>query len=337
MSGLDMNLYNAEDDGPCPSDFDKIDAPGGPPHPPSRLGHETFDVEDEPGAGVENVGAGSDGEWEVVPQDPDWDMVPHDKALHSRKTFEREAPPSADWVVCEKGRNGEVQMFEGSLSKHTDVSSASTENCDQKSVCLAEFHEGATTPTEMRLSAESDPEDASHIARERKSDPLLLESQTLPSSQASSGLVLSNQAPSRRSYERLRPEKKVRSRQLQSTPARAEARKDGSGNAPQSVPIRISTGHVARPNPNHNPNKNRPFSADEKELPFLAPKATPAAAQDSRRQRHRQIADQLRTQADQEHVALMAGQQRMDERLQRTECALPNRYGLPHEWSPHFD
>ncbi|KIW91827.1 uncharacterized protein Z519_07797 [Cladophialophora bantiana CBS 173.52] len=299
MSGLDMNLYNAEeDDRPYPSDSDQIDIHGGPPHLPSQVGDETFDVEDEPGAGVENVGASTYGEWEVVPQDPDWDMVPHDEGLDSRQAFKREAPLKANWVVCEKGRNGEVQMFEVSQSKHTDVSSASTENSDLKSVSSPDFGEGATTPIGMRVSARPDPEDASQMTRERNSDTLVLESQTPPSSQTSSRLGPSNPAPLRRSDERLRPEMKVRSRQLKSTPARAGARKDGSGNAPQSVPTRISTGHIARPNPNHNPNKTRPFSPDEKELPFPAPKAAAVAAQDSRRQRHCQIADQLRMQAD---------------------------------------
>ncbi|OQU95442.1 hypothetical protein CLAIMM_01647 [Cladophialophora immunda] len=353
LSGLDMHLYNAED-GPYQSDSDTEDVlrgHQGPEQPsggagggagagggPKQPGDDTFDEKEGRGPAVaRGGGSGADDEWEVVPRHPDWDVVPRHggEEEDAHRAREPQAPSlNADWVVCEKGRDGEVQMFEGQRVENTNASPTSSE----KSASLPGPGESVATRPEIRGPARPDPGTLSQIACDSQpSSSRVLKTQTQipPPGQALSSLTAPIPAPLRRSYERVRPGNMVRRRAKQSAPD-DKAREDQPPHPPQSIPLRIPTSRNARPS--RNPNINRPLSPDEKELPFLAPRpAAAAAARASTSQKHGQIAAQLRAQADREqHAALTAEQQRMDDRLERTERAMADWYGLPHGYGPHF-
>ncbi|OAP59973.1 hypothetical protein AYL99_04975 [Fonsecaea erecta] len=244
-----------------------------------------------------------DDKWEVVPPDPDFYVIPSGNNVRDlRAARQPEASLNADWVVCEKGRNGEVQMLEGPPPAHDDLASLSSSTSAEEreiqkttSVSRPGSGDSDTTQHENRASARPDPkENASQMtasdsrsgAARRVVVMAAAENQTLPSplpfGQAPTNRTQSNQAPlSGRSYERIRPVvNRIPARPVHSTTAAGgEARQDQQqSHPPHSAPVRIPTANrIARPR--RNPNFNRPFPAhEEKELPFLAPMMSTAAA-----------------------------------------------------------
>ncbi|KIY00590.1 uncharacterized protein Z520_03253 [Fonsecaea multimorphosa CBS 102226] len=286
----------------------------------SGLDMHLYNAEDGPYQSDPTTGA--DGEWEVVSQHPEWDFIPRGNVQNPRGVPQREALLHTGWVACEKGLNGEVHMFESLPAEDRDASSTSTEEGDQTSVSRPRPAERDTT----RAGARPDARTAWQKTDDSTSGVRVVDSQTPPS-----GL-----SPSRQSYERVRPVNKARAHALRLT-ADDEARGGQKPHAPPSIPIRISTSSGSRiAKPTRNPNINRPLSPDEKELPFLTARPAAAGAGSMSRHKHCQIAAQLREQAGEEQAALRAEQRRMDARLERSERAVTNWYGLPHGQTGHF-
>ncbi|KIW81080.1 hypothetical protein Z517_04103 [Fonsecaea pedrosoi CBS 271.37] len=377
LSGLDMYLYNAEDS-PCPPQSglnggDNVRGHRGSvssnahAQGPKQPGEDTFDEKKRPHVSAGGMAIGDidvngaddrerdgEGDWEVVPKHPDWDVVGR-----GGKGRERKLSLKADWVVCEKGRNGKVQMFEGPRVEDGDtaLSASSEERARMTDTSLLE----STTRPGVRVSAKPSPAHASYIldgdldshhARARE----LEDSHPASSDHGTANVSRVDLVPSRKSYERTRPGRKIRPPASPSTTLGDEARKHEQELQPAlSSPLRVSA--TRRPkHPAANPTKNRPLPPDEQDLPFLSPSPPPppplvpppktvATNKDilGGPHDHEQVpaVSRVLAKGDQDSVALIAAQERLDEKLQqRDQRGIHSRHeewrDTVPSWPPRF-
>ena len=170
--------------------------------------------------------------WEFVPREPDWDIINRKEQREARRATKPE-PIADDWVVCDMGKDGEVEMFEGvraeSESQHEHDYAPLLDSVTTVESC------GDSVPADI-LSEESD-EDA-----QLTNIPL---------------------APTTLQE----PPKDADERQL--SRSRDRVKSTLQPNAPPYIPMRcrISTSRAKK----HNPNKQQPLSAEEQVLPGANP------------------------------------------------------------------
>ncbi|OCT51040.1 hypothetical protein CLCR_08741 [Cladophialophora carrionii] len=245
--------------------------------------------------------------WEIVPHEPDWDMVNRKETREARRATKPDAPLAKDWVMYEKGMDAEADTFEG---RH----------------CWAEDPAPSTRQSETAMH------EPRAIQTEQGVTPSLTFETTEPVFIRSCDRLLDSQEQ----------QPQAQARAIQTTPVEKTQRMPQKDHHSCLVLSGRPTGYASK----HNPLKQRPFSAEEKVLPFLPPpspsQAGTAQAFASTRLDYPEIVRKLRAASitsresfEQNAVAAVRETaRRTDERLARTERVPFDWYGINYRANP---